>query len=283
MAEHRRAAITSAIHAAGVRVLLDASPLCQDCADWAKAIKPPLSLPWFQAASGRAVPLLSPTAADIDWADIALSLGRQCRFNGHVPAGFYSIAQHCHETARVVVAALTSDSVAADLALIASRRRPDGAALVAVALRGDGLDPDLVRAAALLHDAHEAYLGDITTPVAAALAIATARRRRWAETGFAVALDRLKATFDAAIYAAADLPWPPPEGLAALVDAADQMTLATERRDLLAPPPHRWPGPEIPAAPWRIKPRPGDAAGTTWLSHLRATLTTRAAISAAKG
>lgn len=77
-------------------------------------------------SSGREVHLSNPRPEQIDIDDIATALSRLARFNGH-GTRFYSVAQHS-----VVV----SLSVPAELAMHA-----------------------------LLHDAAEAYLGDIVTPV----------------------------------------------------------------------------------------------------------------------
>ncbi len=63
--------------------------------------------------------------------DIAGALSKICRFNGHID-GFYSVAEHCMEVAEV--------------------------------LRKDKYDY-AVQLCGLLHDAAEAYLGDIPTPV----------------------------------------------------------------------------------------------------------------------
>ena len=67
---------------------------------------------------------------DINIVDIAHSLSRQCRYNGHV-AGFLSVAEHCVEVGRTVV----------------EMGYPE------------------YEFTALLHDAYEAYSGDIVRPL----------------------------------------------------------------------------------------------------------------------
>lgn len=85
--------------------------------------------PYIETRFGTKFPFLNPSPDDIDVKDIAFSLANQCRFNGHVP--FFSVAEHS----------------------------------VAVAAR---LPPSL-QLAGLLHDAAEAYLSDIPSPIKAYL------------------------------------------------------------------------------------------------------------------
>lgn len=73
--------------------------------------------------SGRRIDLRNLEPADIRIEDIAHALSNLCRFNGHVPK-FYSVAQHC-----VIVASLL---------------------------------PAELRLQGLLHDASEAYIGDVS-------------------------------------------------------------------------------------------------------------------------
>jgi len=79
--------------------------------------------------SGRGVNPLCPKPKDICIDDIAHALSNICRFNGHCRE-FYSVAQHC--------------------------------VYVAAALWNCGTDNCLC---GLMHDASEAYLGDVITPI----------------------------------------------------------------------------------------------------------------------
>jgi hypothetical protein len=85
--------------------------------------------PWVPTRSGGKVCLAEPQPAMIEIEDIACALSRLPRFNGHTTEP-YSVAQH--------------------------------SVLVSIYLRHEAPPIPL---AALLHDGHEAYFGDITTPV----------------------------------------------------------------------------------------------------------------------
>jgi hypothetical protein len=85
---------------------------------------------WMQTVTGRAFWPLDPHVDDVDPEDIAHALSMLCRFGGHVSA-FYSVAEHC---------VLMSEAVAPEDALWA-----------------------------LLHDATEAYLGDMIRPLKLAM------------------------------------------------------------------------------------------------------------------
>jgi 5'-nucleotidase len=84
---------------------------------------------WMQTYFGIKFDLLRPTPEMVDIRDIAHALAFQCRFNGHITP-FYSVAQH-------------SVHVAAHLHHLPARGRLQG----------------------LLHDAPEAYVGDMVRPL----------------------------------------------------------------------------------------------------------------------
>lgn len=85
---------------------------------------------WMQTYTGRQFYLFSPDPADINILDIARALSHQCRWNGHT-THFYSIASHC-----VRVSQLCSPSA---------------------------------KRWGLMHDATEAYTGDVISPLKAGL------------------------------------------------------------------------------------------------------------------
>jgi hypothetical protein len=85
----------------------------------------------MRMASGIRIDPLDLQPADVNIGDIARSLSRQCRYNGHV-GGFLSVARH--------------------------------SMWVAEWLQGAG-EPPAVQLIGLLHDAAEAYLGDMVRPL----------------------------------------------------------------------------------------------------------------------
>lgn len=133
--------------------------------------------------SGRVVDLLEPKSSQIALYDIAEGLSKICRYTGHTSV-FYSVAQHC---------CIVHDIV-----------------------------PPEAKPYALLHDAHEAYIGDLPTPLLAALG----------SLGASHAVETIKDRLDRAILAAIGLPYPSAEIINA-VKKADAQALAWERRDIL--------------------------------------------------
>ncbi|SDV49782.1 hypothetical protein [Chitinasiproducens palmae] len=132
-------------------------------------------------AGGTPFNFFAPWAASIDLDTIAHALSNLCRFTGHTRA-FYSVAQH---------SVLVSEIVPPEFAM-----------------------------QGLLHDAHEAYVGDMAQPLKAIL------------PGYRA----LEDTVAEAVRAAFDLPLE----LDAVVKHADLVALATERRDLMPPSSMHW-------------------------------------------
>lgn len=147
---------------------------------------------WTQTLRGRAFDLLEPRAEDVDFREIADTLAQINRFNGATEKPI-SVAQHT---------------------------------LIAASAAQTELRPWV-----LLHDCHEAYMGDITTPVRRVLALY--------EVGVIRALAALTEQLDAAIHKAAGLPLPTDEQVG-WIALADRRALVTERRDFLARPALSW-------------------------------------------
>ena len=165
---------------------------------------------WSLSRNGRAIDLVNPSVEDVDFLEIADTLAHVYRWTGS--------AKH-----DVSVAWHTIIGVE-----IARWRKLDHAI------------PNW-----LLHDAHEARLGDIATPVAAALGEALCRSMRGhilpdgqAESVWRTALSGLKRTHDAVIFMAAGLK----AELPSAVHEIDRIALMTERRDYLPASPRRWEG-----------------------------------------
>ncbi len=178
--------------------------------------------PWIQTYTGRAFDLLNPRPEQIDPLDIAHALANLCRFTGHVRV-FYSVAQHS-----CLVAEITRDLWAGERGAVC---------------------PQVVMRAALLHDAPEAYIGDVSTPLKRAL--------RMADGGAEYCVspyDSIEATIERAVldrFGATDA-----RGQAAvLIKRADMIALATEHAALFTgPTPRPW-GLELPQ-PWPYKIEP---------------------------
>lgn len=143
--------------------------------------------PWLQTWTGRAFYPLTPRTADIDVRDIAHALSLLCRYGGHTRRHL-SVAEHC---------VLMSWAVAPENALWA-----------------------------LLHDATEAYLGDVVGPVKVYLPQYRIMESRLMEVicrRFDLPVDeprqvreadtRIRLDERAALMALAPMPWPGVDGL----------------------------------------------------------------------
>ncbi len=135
--------------------------------------------PWIETYSGKKFYFLDPTPDMVDIEDIAHSLSNQCRFAGHV-SKFYSVAEHSINVCNLVQRATRDDRLSL---------------------------------AALLHDASEAYLIDIPSPIKQHLpGYKDIELRVMAAVGYKFGFD-----------------WPPSE----VIHDADQAQLKTEAKWLL--------------------------------------------------
>lgn len=179
---------------------------------------------WMQSLTGRAITMAAPQAAEIDpLVDLPEQLARICRYNGAVPGGQFSVAQHC--------------------------------ALMADAILDETGDAELARIG-LLHDAHEYVWGDITTPQVEGLdEIAV---EMFDGSGLPVraiipaVIAEAKKRADAAIFRACGVPLPT-VAQARAIKVWDLRMLATEKRQLLASCPRRWAAAVEKAEPIRMR------------------------------
>ena len=131
---------------------------------------------WIQTYTGRQFFPANPSIEDIDIRDIAVSLSRQNRYTGHTKKP-YSVAQHC-------------------------------------VIMSQEINPKFAKEA-LLHDAAEAYISDISSPVRQYLPVLDVMEERILEA--IVEKFRLDFPFRADIW------------------VADLRMVATEKRDLMGP------------------------------------------------
>jgi len=140
----------------------------------------------IRTASGALVDLMNPQPSDIDFRDIAHALSQICRFTGHT-AFFYSVGQHSLQMVDIV-----------------SRQ---------------------AEPYALLHDAHEAFVNDLASPLKRAMV-------KKADDG-ANAYLAIRESFDAAIFIAAGLQYPMPTEIRDEIKEADALLLAAEQIKLM--------------------------------------------------
>lgn len=140
---------------------------------------------WMQTYTGQQFWPLDPRPEDFEIRDIAHALANICRFGGH-SRRFYSVAQHS-----VLVSQLCPPSFAVH---------------------------------GLLHDAAEAYLGDIIRPLKYQAAFEMYREA--------------EARLEGVLWQWAQLEWSDLARRA--VSRADNIALATEGRDIMSAPPAPW-------------------------------------------
>lgn len=157
---------------------------------------------WIQTYGGRKFHPFDPRPEDVRIADIAHALSNLCRFTGHCRF-FYSVAEH---------------------SVRASWHVPIEDAMWA-----------------LLHDASEAYLNDLSRPVKRHNGLAFYREQE----------RRLQNVICAAFGLALEEP--------SSVRIADSRMLMTERRDLMLPPPGPWVENDEPYA---------ERIGRPWAPHV---------------
>jgi hypothetical protein len=206
------------LHARDASVDSDVEPLravlLEECASKCEVVR--ANCAWMQTYTGRFYPLLAPRAGDVCIADIAYALSNLARYTGHARRGeldeVYSVAQH---------------------SVLASYFVPPEHAF-----------------AALMHDAAEAYVGDMSSPMKQCVPdFKHVERLSW------LAIVEM---------------WPQlPLELPEEVKHADLVMLATEKRDLMAPEPRPWiPLPE--PRPEPIEVWPADVACAVFLQRFAA-------------
>ncbi len=145
----------------------------------------PITSSVILTVSGKYFDLLDPRSDDFRIEDIAHALSKICRFTGHCRE-FYSVAQHSVQVSHTV--------------------------------------PRQHALAGLLHDAVEAFIGDVATPLKRLLPMYVEIEKR----------------IEKCINESFGLPAVAPPEIKELIKSADLRLLATEKRDLLPPNSGTW-------------------------------------------
>lgn len=139
--------------------------------------------------SGRYLDLNDPLPDQFTFADIAGALSKICRFGGQIPR-WYSVAEHCWHCA--------------------------------IQAADDGHIPK-IQAALLMHDAAEAFLGDVVKPLKIMLSDYSLIESKFE----AVISDKFGINFDSH---------------GGIISQIDHEILLAERNAIFGPDGHRWPG-----------------------------------------
>ena len=115
----------------------------------------------IQTFTGKRFCYKDPTPESIDITDIAVALSRECRYAGHILL-YYSVAQHCVHVSEVVSLTSTPETASEVGAVLMQRGFKDNE------LRYQ-LVQDCLAFLGLMHDATEAYMKDIPSPLKAIL------------------------------------------------------------------------------------------------------------------
>jgi len=171
---------------------------------------------WIGTSSGMSIDVLNPQPESFRLVDMAISLSRIPRFNGHtVPHASWSVAEH--------------SLLVEQLAPLEVDAKP--------------------RLHLLLHDAHEMVIGDTSTPVKNAY-----NHIIRSELGtFFDPVKRIQIRLQRAIELALLLP-PPDEDEYALIKELDLLALAIEKRDVMVPMGWGWPLPDVSKVALQVSP-----------------------------
>lgn len=158
---------------------------------------------WVLAGNGQAYWPAEPQLHDVDLGVIAWSLAQKVRFGGHGRV-FYSVAQHSLNVASIVDETLRAQDVDDDVRLPVVKH-------------------------ALFHDAHEAYLADLPSPL---------KKLPWLEPQWR----KMEDAWDAVIFEAFEVESTPE--IRADVKQADLVALYVEGHTIMPTPPGdwKWPG-----------------------------------------